>query len=174
MEIIIDVKMEELAIRLIKNTNFNVLEFKGAISNITLFMKACKHHMYRLARSLWETEKFSLTDKVNCGNDIFHHIFSFRYLCDLSNHQKEELDNLVSYILNQHITQRKYVLQLHYGLLLSEPTYSNVENYLTNEFWLRDLLSYNIMDYSVSYEEMLDIAKQFNLKQTISFLEKMT
>jgi len=66
------------------------------------------------------------------------------------------------------------MLQLHYGLLLSNPTYSNVENYLTNEFWLRDLLSYNIMDYSVSYEDMLTVAKIFNLKQTMSCLEKMT
>ena len=175
LELIIDFKMEELGIQLIKNTNFNIIGYSGP-SDETLFINACKYHMYKLARLLWETEKFSLIDKDNYGNDIFYYIYNVQQFQHLSNHKnkKEELDNFVLYILNQHIKQRKHVLQLHYKLLLSKPTYSNTENYLTNEFWLRDLLSYDIMDYSVSYEQMLNVAKQVNLKQTISFLEKMT
>ena len=174
MERIIENKMEELAIQVIKTTNFNIVEFEGVLRSQTLFMKACDYRMYRLATLLWETEKFNLAYKDKYGNDIFYYIFSFREIRYLSNHKKEELDNLIVNMLKQHINQRKHMLQLHYKLLLSEPTYSNMENYLTNEFWLRELLSYDIMDCSLSYKEILEIAKKFNLKQSISFLEKMT
>lgn len=134
--------------------------------------KCAKEKRYICIRSLLESNKFEDMDKYPNKKEIFENIFALAcYGLNLVPYCAEQ--TAIEILASSYSTcfdKRKSLLQLHNSIIENNIYNGSITNFLANEDWLKELVTYNKGIFKIDLKFAYEEAKKNKLERVCKFI----